>query len=559
MFRSPVLATMTFLSAFVAAAGADDAARPLTMAGRSTVYAPHGVIATSQPLASAAGLAVLQKGGNAVDAAVTAAAVLNVTEPMMTGIGGDMFAIVWVAKEKRLVGLNGSGRAGARATRAELVKRGRTEMPGHGVEAITVPGALAGWADLLAKYGTITLAQALEPAIQIADEGFPVTPVIATDWDGGQPLLEKDAEAARLFLGDAKRAPKAGEWFKNPDIAASFRQIAKEGPGALYGGALGQRIVTHLESKGGFLTLDDLKSHRSEWVTPMSVPFKGYRLYELPPNGQGIAALEILRILEPFDLQAMGHNTPVYLHHLIEARKLAYADLKRFIGEPAAMKTPAAHLLSDAFIAERRSRLDVKRAALRPEPGPAATASETIYLTAADRDGNMVSFINSLYDAFGSGIVVPGTGFALQNRGAAFTMDEGLPNTIAPGKRPFHTIIPAFVTKAASGGEEPFMSYGVMGGDMQTQGHVQVLLSLLVFGMDLQQALDAPRFRHLRGNHVGLEAPFTNAVRSELTTMGHDVSELAAGDAGGGQAIVRLPKGWAAASDPRKDGMAVGH
>jgi gamma-glutamyltranspeptidase / glutathione hydrolase len=559
MFRSPLLATMTILSAFLAAARADDARRPLTMAGRSTVYAPHGVVATSQPLASAAGLGVLQKGGNAVDAAVTAAAVLNVTEPMMTGIGGDMFAIVWVAKEKRLVGLNGSGRAGARATREELAKRGRKEMPGHGVETITVPGALAGWSELLAKYGTITLAQALEPAIQIAEEGFPVTPVIAGDWAGGQSLLEEDAEAARLYLGAAKRAPKAGEWFKNPDIAASFKQIAKEGPGALYGGALGQRIVTHLESKGGFLTLDDLKSHRSEWVTPMSVPFKGYRLYELPPNGQGIAALEILRILEPYDLKAMGQNTPVYLHHLIEARKLAFADLRRFIGEPAAMKTPAAHLLTDAFIAERRSRLDVKHAALRPEPGPAATASETIYLTAADRDGNMVSFINSLYDAFGSGIVVPGTGFALQNRGAAFTMDEGVPNTIAPGKRPFHTIIPAFVTKTAAGGEEPFMSYGVMGGDMQTQGHVQVLLNLLVFGMDLQQALDAPRFRHLRGNGVGLEAPFTNAVRSELTSMGHDVSELPAGDAGGAQAIVRLPRGWAAASDPRKDGMAVGY
>src|SRR5262249_2038196 len=304
-------------------------------------------------------------------AAVTAAAVLNVTEPMMTGIGGDMFAIVWVAKERRLVGLNGSGRAGARATREELVKRGRKEMPSHGPGTITVPGALAGWAELLGKYGTITLAQALEPAIQIADEGYPVTPVIAGDWAGGQSLLETDAEATRLFLGDAKRAPKAGEWFKNPDIAASFRQIAKEGPTALYGGALGQRIVTHLGSKGGFLTLDDLKSHRSEWVPPMRVPFKGYRLYELPPNGQGIAALEILRILEPFDLKAMGQNTPVYLHHLIEARKLAYADLRRFIGEPAAMKTPAAHLLSDAFITERRAPPRAKQPPPHPEPAPA--------------------------------------------------------------------------------------------------------------------------------------------------------------------------------------------
>jgi gamma-glutamyltranspeptidase / glutathione hydrolase len=559
MVRIEVLCAMTFLSAFPSASEGADSPRPSTMAGRSTVYAPHGVVATSQPLASSAGLAVLQRGGNAVDAAVTAAAVLNVTEPMMTGIGGDMFAIVWVAKERRLVGLNGSGRSGARASREELVKRGRKEMPAHGAEAITVPGALAGWADLLGKYGTITLAQALQPAIQVAEEGFPVTPVIANDWDESRPLLETDEEARRLYLVEGKRAPRAGEWFRNPELAETFRQVAKEGPGALYGGALGQRLVSHVEKKGGFLTLEDLSGHRSDWVAPMSVPFKGYRLHELPPNGQGIAALEMLRILEPYDLKSMGHNTPAYLHHLIEAKKLAYADLRRFVGDPAAMKTPAEHLLSDGFIAERRSRLDPRRAAARADPGPASTESETIYLTATDRDGNMVSFINSVYDLFGSGIVVPGTGFPLQNRGAGFTMDEGLPNTIAPGKRPFHTIIPAFVTKTADGGEEPWMSYGVMGGGMQAQGHVQVLLNLLVFGMDLQPALDAPRFRHLSGNRVGLEAPFAAAARDALGAMGHEVVELPASEAGGAQAIVRLPKGWAAGSDPRKDGMAVGH
>jgi gamma-glutamyltranspeptidase/glutathione hydrolase len=558
MVRFELLLAMTLL-AVGGRAGAAETVRPLTMAGRSTVYAPHGVVATSQPLASAAGLAVLQRGGNAIDAAVTAAAVLNVTEPMMTGIGGDMFAIVWVAKEQRPVGINGSGRSGSRATREELMKRGRTKMPESGPEAITVPGALAGWADLLGKYGTISLAEALAPAIEIAEEGFPVTPVIANDWDEGTNALEADEEARRVYLVEGKRAPRAGEWVRNPDLAATFRQIAKGGPSVLYGGSLGARLVSHVEAKGGFLTLEDLKSHRSEWVTPISVPFKGHRLYEMPPNGQGIAVLEMLRILEPYDLQAMGHNTPAYLHHLIEAKKLAFADLQLFVGDPASMTTPADHLLSDVFIAERRSMLDPNRATPRAEPGPASTSSETIYLTATDRDGNMVSFINSLFDLFGSGIVAPGTGFALQNRGAGFTMERALPNTIAPRKRPFHTIIPAFVTKLAHGREEPWMSYGVMGGSMQPQGHLQVLLNLLVFGQDLQAALDAPRFRHSTGKRVALEAPFTSDVRDALTAMGHEVVGLPMGDAGGSQAIIRLPRGWAAGSDPRKDGMAVGH
>ncbi len=550
---------MSFLAGIGAVPVAGQSARPLTMAGRSTVYAPRGVIATSQPLASGAGLAVLQRGGNAIDAAVTAAAVLNVTEPMMTGIGGDMFALVWSAKEHRLLGLNGSGHSGTQATRETLVKRGRTTMPVLGAESITVPGALAGWADLLQKYGTITLAEALEPAIRIAEEGFPVTPVIAGDWNDAIKVLESDPGARSLYLVDGQRAPSAGEWFRNPELAGTFRAIAKDGIKALYGGAIGQRIVSHLQSMGGFLSVEDFAKHHSDWVTPISVPFKGYRLYEIPPSGQGIAALEMLRILESYDLKAMGHNTPVYLHHLIEAKKLAFADLERFVGDPAYMKTPAAHLLSDGFISARRAKLNEAKAVARPEPGPALTASETIYLTATDQYGNMVSFINSLAGAFGSGVVVPGTGFALQNRGAGFTMDEGVPNTFGPNKRPFHTIIPAFVTRMDGTQEEPWLSYGVMGGAMQPQGHVQVLLNLLVFGMDLQAAVDAPRFRHLSGNRVALEAPFTDAVRQALGMMGHEVIELPASSAGGAQAIMKLKRGWAAGSDPRKDGMAVGH
>lgn len=541
----------------VSSAHAQD--RAPSMAGRSTVYVPHGAIATSQPLATAAGLAVLERGGNAIDAAVTAAAVLNVVEPMMTGAGGDLFALFWSAREQRLVGLNASGRSGSLISREVLLQRGRTTMPVTGAESITVPGALAGWHDLLAKYGTITLAQALEPAIRLAEDGFPLTPVIAGDWalDGG--VLSRDEGARATYLPNGSY-PRAGDWITNPDLARTFRQIAKDGIGVLYGGNLGATIAARIQQLGGFITTEDLKAHQSEWVTPISVPFKGHRLYELPPNGQGIAALEMLRILEPYDLKAMGHNSAAYLHYLIEAKKLAYADLDRFVGDPAYMKTPAAHILSPAFIAERRKQLDPAVANPRAEPGPALTASETIYLTAADAQGNMVSFINSLASAFGSGVVVPGTGLALQNRGAGFTMTEGLPNTVAPNKRPFHTIIPAFVTEtSADGAEKPWLSYGVMGGAMQPQGHVQVLLNLLVFGMDLQQALDQARFRHIAGNRVGLEGPIPESVRAALRALGHEVVDLPASSAGGAQAIMRLARGYAAASDPRKDGMAAGH
>ncbi len=528
--------------------------RPLSMAGRSTVYAPHGVVAASQPLASAAGLAVLQRGGNAVDAAVTAAAVLSVVEPMMTGVGGDMFALVWVAKEHRLVALNASGRAGALMTRAELIRRGHTAMPTSGAETVTVPGALAGWAELLRKYGTISLAQALAPAIRYAEEGYPVTPIIVADWKDQTAYLMRDSAARATYMIGGEHTPAAGEWFRNPDYARTLREIASEGPAALYGGALGRRIVDRVRALGGFLTLDDLRRNRPTWVTPISVPFQGYRVWELPPNNQGVAALEMLRILEPYDLKGMGRNSAAYLHHLIEAKKLAYADLARFVGDPDHLTMPAERMLSDSFIAERRSHLDENHAASHDAPGP-PLASETVYLTAADSAGNMVSFINSLYDLFGSGVVVPGTGFALQNRGAGFTLEDSLPNTVAPGKRPFHTLIPGFVTKDG----EPWMSFGVMGGSMQAQGHVQLLLDLFVFGMELQPAIDAARFRHLEGTRVALEAPIGDSVRAALGAMGHTVVDERAVTFGGAQAIVRLSRGYAAGSDPRKDGHAAGY
>ena len=530
-----------------------------TMAGRSPVYAPHGVVATSQPLASSAGLAVLQHGGNAIDAAVTSAAVLALVEPHMTGIGGDMFALIWSARDKKLVALNASGRAGAGMTRAEMIRRGHKEVPTDGAEAVTVPGALSGWAALLERYGTISLSQALQPAIHLAEEGFPVSPIIAGQWADEVERLTKDEGARKTFLIDGTRAPKAGEWFRNPDLAASLRLIAEEGTAAFYGGPLGQRIVERVHQLGGFLTLDDFKAHRVEWVTPISVPFHGYRVWELPPNNQGIAALEMLRILDSYDLKALGHNTAPYLHRLIEAKKLAYADLAHYVGEPAAVTTPMSALLTDDYIAKRRALIDLAHAASHADPGNAGTHSETIYLTAADSAGNMVSFINSLYDAFGSGVVVPGTGFALQNRGAGFTLEEGLPNTLAPGKRPLHTLIPGFVTRSGPDGEVPYMSFGVMGGSIQPQGHVQVLLNLFVFGMNIQETIDAPRFRHYEDVRVALEWPVPDSVRRQLEAMGHKVELLEPGNAGGGQAIIRLERGYVAGSDPRKDGEAVGY
>jgi gamma-glutamyltranspeptidase/glutathione hydrolase len=531
--------------------------RPTTLAGRSVVYAPHAMIATSQPLASAAGLDVLRHGGNAIDAAVTAAAVLSVTEPHMTGIGGDMFAIVWLAREGKLVALNASGRAGSLMTRETLLARGFTPGTQQGVMSITVPGALAGWDRLVRTYGRRSLADALGPAVAYARDGFPVSPIIAAQWAAQTELLRRDPGATATFLPGG-RAPAAGETFRNPDYARTLETIARDGIGAFYGGAIGETVVARLRELGGFITLDDLRKNEPSWVTPISVPFKGYRVWELPPNNQGIAVLEMLRILEPYDLKSMGQNSAAYLHLLIEAKKLAYADLDRFDGDADHLAMPAERLLDDAFIAARRSRIDRQKAQSRVEPGPLRTASETIYLTAADSQGNMVSFINSNYNEFGSGIVVPGLGFVLHNRGAGFTLTPGLPNTVAPGKRPFHTLIPGFVTRAANGSEQPYMSFGLMGGSMQAQGHVQLLLNYFVFGMDIQQAIDAARVRHLDGLRVSLEAPIRDDVRSALRAMGHDIVPEDSISFGGAQVIVRQPGGYSAGSDPRKDGMAVG-
>jgi len=556
---------MCILMILPAASAAQEAPRATTLAGRSAVYAPHGAIATSQTLASAAGLEVLLNGGNAFDAAVAAAAVLNVVEPHMTGIGGDMFALVWSAEDQRLYGLNASGRAGALMTRAELVRRERRSI--GGVEAVTVPGAVSGWHALLERFGTRTLAEVLQPAIRTARDGFPVSPIIAGQWANLENKLRRNDAAAATFLIDGERAPRAGEWFSNPDLARTFSELAEHGPAHLYGGPLGERIAAHIQELGGFLTPADFAAHEPFWVEPISVPYKGYRLWELPPNNQGIAALEMLRILEDYDLAAMGHNSATYLHHLIEAKKLAYADLNRYVADPAHLDIDPLTLLSDDFIRARRALLDPRGAAERVDPGDAFTATETIYLSVSDAQGNMVSFINSVFDYFGSGVVVPGTGMIMQDRGSGFTMAEDAPNTVAPGKLPFHTLVPAFVTRTSnptgasteSAGEEPWLAFGVMGGAMQPQGHVQVLLNLLLFGMDVQEAIDAPRFRHMSGLRVGLETPIGDEVRAALEALGHELADESNIAFGGAQAVMKLERGWAAGSDPRKDGSAIGH
>ena len=534
-----------------------------TMAGRSPVYAPNAIAATSQPLATTTALSIMQKGGNAIDAAVAAAAVLGVVEPMMTGPGGDMFAIVWSAKEKRLIAINASGRAGTLMTREELVKRGRQRIM-RGPESVTVPGAVAGWDALLKKYGTMTLGQVLQPAIGYAENGYVVTPIIAGSWAEGKNLLARDEGAKATLLVNGE-APKPGDFFKNPDLASSYRMIAKDGPAALYGGELGQKIVAHLQKLGGFLTMDDLKKNQPTWVTPISTMYKGYRIWELPPNNQGIAVLEMLRILDTYDLKSMGLNSPAYLHHLIEAKKLAYADLARYVGDPDHLTLKPEQMLADPFIRERRSHINESKAMERTEPGPERVSSETVYLTVADKDGNMVSFINSLFDEFGSGVVVPGTGFALHDRGLGFTMEPGLPNTVAPGKRPFHTLIPGFITKpgttmAADGsGDEPYMSFGLMGGAMQAQGHAQFIINHLVFGMDVQAAMDVARFRHESGVRVIVEPAMSDDAINGLKAMGHEVTLARFTSFGGSQAIIRLPHGYVAGSDPRKDGHAAGY
>ena len=525
------------------------------MANRSTVYAENGVVATSQPLASKAGLEILQQNGNAIDAAIAAAAVLNVTEPHMTGIGGDVFAILWSAQEQKLVGIDASGKSGALMTSEHIRCRGHASMPDLGPESVTIPGAVSGWFALLERYGTMSFTEVLAPAIRIAEEGYPVTPIISGQWRNQEKKLAHDKGAAATFLYGGKRGPKPGEWFRNPDLANSFRILAKTGPEAFYGGELGRTIVDGLSELGGYLTLDDFYEHQAIWVEPISIKFRDYTIWELPPAGQGIAALQMIKILEPFDLERMGHNSAAYIHHIIEAKKIAFMDLQQHVADRNYMNTPIEKLLDEDYLARRRTLIDPKKAMEGIEPDPAITETETICLSVADSNGNMISFINSIFGDFGSGVVIPNTGFALQNRGAGFILENGHPNQAGPNKRPFHTLMPGFISRNGF----PYMSFGLMGGSMQPQGHAQILLNVFLFGMDIQEAINAIRFRHFSKYMCAIEDLVDDKKIAKLENLGHEIIKVDSSKFGGAQAIMKLSKGWAGGSDTRKDGMAIGY
>jgi gamma-glutamyltranspeptidase/glutathione hydrolase len=558
---APLVGLMTMAS--VQRPGDRPAGNPY--ATRSVVLARNGLVASSQPLASAAGLRVLQEGGNAVDAAVTAAAVLAVVEPTMTGLGGDLFALVYDPRAGRVVGLNASGRSPYGATIEAFTRRGLTAVPERGPLAVTVPGAVDGWDALLKRFGTITLARALEPAIRYARDGFAVSEIIAGEWRAAAPVLARDPAAAAIWLVGG-RAPASGEVFTNAALAATLERLAREGRDAFYRGAIAEAIAADLARRGGLLSARDLADHRSDWVEPIATTYRGYEVLELPPNTQGIVALEMLNILEGFDLKALGHNTAAYLHLLVEAKRIAFADRDRYVGDPSAVPPRVlAHLLSKEYAAERRREIDPNRAAVAHRPasiGPTSPGIEprsgdgdTVYLTVADRQGFVVSLIQSLFDTFGAGIVAGDTGIVLHNRGSLFTLEAGHPNAIAPHKRPLHTLVPAMVLKDG----RPFWSFGVMGGDMQPQGHVQVLLNLVEFGMNVQQAGEAPRIRHT-GRGVALESGISAEARAGLAARGHVIVD-ARGVFGGYQGILIDPRTGVlmGGSDPRKDGVAIGY
>jgi len=519
---------------------------------RSPVLALNGLAATSQPLASAAALRILQDGGNAVDAAIGAAAVLNVVEPMSTGIGGDMFALVYMQKDGKPIALNGSGWAGSKSTVKFFAERKLSPIPLHGIHSVTVPGAVAGWFKLHERYGNLSMKRILSPAIEYAEKGFPVSDIIAGQWQRVQERLQSTPEAARDLLYKG-RPPRACEIFRFPRLAATLSQIAEGGRDAFYEGEIAKRIVEFCDKHDGMLTREDFADFDAQWVEPVSTKYHGYDVYELGAQTQGITALEMLNIVEGFDLKRFEHNSAQYLHFLIEAKKLAFADRDAYIADPDKSHVPVERLISKEYAAERRNLISSTHVMPNPRPGLRENG-DTVYLTVVDKDRNAVSFINSLFESFGSGLVAGDTGIVLQNRGALFNLDPKHPNVVAPRKRPFHTLIPGMALHE----KKPYFSFGVMGGDNQPQGHVQVLLNLIDFGMDVQQAGEAPRFRHA-GEQVLLESAFTPSVRSALSQMGHHVASAI--DAWGGyQGIVidSSTGGLAGGSDPRKDGLAIG-
>ena len=530
-------------------------------AGRSVVRASKAMVATSQPLASQVGLDVLKRGGNAVDAAIAIAAMLNVTEPNMTGIGGDAFMMIYSAKTKKLEALNASGRAPRALNLEHFTSRKIAQMPLAGMETITVPGAFDGWVTLLETHGTMKLADLMAPAIGYAESGFPVMEKIAADWAPEIPKLKLDAAASSTYLVNGG-APQPGAIFVQKNLARTFRALAKGGREAYYRGEIARAIVDYCQKNGGFLSMEDFAAHKSNWVEPISTNYRGHTLYELPPNNQGLTALLLLNILEGLDLKSMRSDPGLYHHTLIEATKIAFADRNRYIADPAFAKIPVQELLSKDYAARRRALIDPNKAIDPPAYGDIRMGSDTTYFTVVDKDRNAVSFINSLFNSFGSGIVAGETGIMLHNRGSGFSLDPNHPNKLEPGKRPFHTLIPAMVFKD----EKLLMSYGVMGGDIQAQGHAQVLVNLVDRGMSLQQAIDAPRVRYMSGRGVMMEEAIGAPAIDDLARRGHERVFPPAGIMhralmGGGQAIMIDPETGAlsGASDYRKDGLALGY
>jgi gamma-glutamyltranspeptidase/glutathione hydrolase len=537
-------------------------------AGRSVVMAPQGMVATSQPLAVQVGLSVLQNGGNAVDAAIATNAALGLMEPMSCGIGGDLYALVWDAKTQKLYGLNASGRSPYQATREFFASRGLDEIPTRGPLSWSIPGCVDGWEELRQRFGTRPLAQLLEPSIRYAEEGFPVSPVIAGYWRGATAVLRQHPDAARTYLLDGQ-PPRAGDVFKNPALARSYRALAAKGRDAFYKGELAQEMVAFSQKNGGLFSLKDFADHTSTWVDPVHTTYRGHEVWEIPPPGQGIAVLQMLNILEGYDLKKMGPDSADYWHLFLEAKKLVYADRARYYADPDFARVPVTELISKPYATQRRQLIDPHKAQTRvPAGDPKLGQGDTVYLCVVDKDRNCVSLIQSNYMGFGSGLVPGELGFALQNRGTLFALAAEHLNRLEPHKRPFHTIIPALVTR----GGKPWFVFGVMGGDMQPQGQVEVLVNLIDFGMNVQEAGEAPRLEHVgsptptgspgsrTGGTVQAEHGIPQAVIDELTRHGHRVGFVKT-NGGGYQGILIDPKSnvLQGASEARKDGCAAGY
>ena len=532
---------------------------------RSEVIAENGMVATSHPLATQVGIDILKKGGNAIDAAIASNAAIGLMEPTGNGIGGDLFAIIWIEKDKKLYGLNASGRSPKNLTLDYFKENNISEIPAYGPLPVSVPGCVDGWFELHERFGKITMQEVLNPAIKYAENGFPMTELVAYYMGIADDNFNKYPNFKETYYIN-ESTPKKGEIFKNPDLANTFKLIAKKGRKGFYEGKVAQTISDFVIEQGGFLSYDDLKNHKSDWIDPVSTNYRGYDVWELPPNGQGIAALQILNLLEKFDIKSMGFGSAEYIHHFTEAKKIAFADRAKYYADMDFNKIPVDYLISKEYADTRRSEINPNRAARKVSAGEIENG-DTIYLTTADSDGNMVSLIQSNYRGMGSGMVPPGLGFMLQDRGEMFSLEEGHFNVYEPEKRPFHTIIPAFITKD----HEPYISFGLMGGAMQPQGHAQIVINLIDFEMNLQEAGDAPRIRHtsnqqptggnmLDGGELSLESGFDYKEIRKLQKYGHKVI-FSLGSFGGYQAIMFDKESgvYYGASESRKDGSAMGY